>query len=93
MRKGDELNHLLSQAADQNFNISAMVMTGDAAIHDRFLMVDDTVWFSGNSLNNIGKRSSILTRLHDPQSIISKIEEVISGRRVVTLDEFLANRQ
>lgn len=92
--KGDELNDLLSQAVDQNFNICTMVMTGDnPAIHDRFLVVDDQVWFSGNSLNNIGQRASMLTRLHDPQSIISKIEEVMGGQRVKPLDEFLASRQ
>ncbi|MFP4573764.1 MAG: DUF2784 family protein [Desulfobacterales bacterium] len=92
--KGYELNDLLSQAVDQNFNICAMVMTGaNPAIHDRFLVVDDQVWFSGNSLNNIGQRASMLTRLHDPQSIISKLEEVICGQRVKPLDEFQAGRQ
>ncbi len=46
-----------------------------AAVHDRFLVVDENVWFSGNSLNTIGERASMIVRLPSPAQVILRLEE------------------
>ena len=53
-------------------NINAYIMLGDKpAFHDRFIIVDDNVWLSGNSLADIGKRASILVQLKYPRQILN----------------------
>ena len=44
------------------------------ALHDRFLVVDNDVWFSGNSLNTIGERAGMVVRLPDPEPVIRQLE-------------------
>lgn len=48
-------------------------------IHDRFIVVDSTVWLSGNSLGYIGERASVLVRLHDPRIRQRLIEAFEAG--------------
>lgn len=74
-------NMLNSQA---NWDIEVLAMTKNPAIHDRFLVIDNTaVWFSGASLNHIGCRGSIITKLNDPSLVIDKINAVLrDGSRV-----------
>ena len=43
-------------------------------MHDRFLIVDGTVWLSGNSLHTLGERAGVIVRLPDPTPIISGIK-------------------
>ena len=53
------------------------VMTGKSPdIHDRFLAVDHDVWLSGNSLNTIGERGSVVVKLPDPASVLSHVEAI-----------------
>ena len=50
------------------------VLTGDPPpVHDRFLIVDGTVWLSGNSLHTLGERAGVIVRLPDPTPIIEGI--------------------
>lgn len=47
-----------------------------ATIHDRYLIVDDTVWHCGPSFNELGERLGVMVRLPDPLSVrrlVSKI--------------------
>ena len=59
----------LMDVLDQTFNdyrVSPMirVLTGDPPpVHDRFLIVDGTVWLSGNSLHTLGERAGVIVRL------------------------------
>ncbi len=43
-------------------------------IHDRFLVVDGDVWFSGNSLSDLGERAGVIVRLPDPEPVIERLE-------------------
>ena len=53
------------------------VMTGKSPdIHDRFLAVDHDVWLSGNSLNTIGERASVVVKLPDPAGVSGHVETV-----------------
>lgn len=43
-------------------------------IHDRFLVIDDNVWLSGNSLNTIGERASVMVKLPNLADIRERLE-------------------
>ena len=43
-------------------------------LHDRFLVVDDTVWFSGNSLNSLGERASMIVCLRHPERVAPRLD-------------------
>ena len=50
------------------------VLGDPPAVHDRFLVIDGKVWFSGNSLTAIGERAGMIVRLPDPDPVISRLE-------------------
>ncbi len=94
-QKGDNLLRLIDKLhASHSWKMEFEIMTGEKPlIHDRFLVIDNTtVWLSGSSLNNIGARGSILTKLHDANGIIAKITEVRSNMdRVKKLKDYIDN--
>ena len=68
------------------------VMTGKSpAIHDRLLAVDHQVWLSGNSLNMIGERASVVVKLPDPAAVLSHVEAIWIGAQ--DLSDWLAASQ
>ena len=46
-----------------------------SSVHDRFLVVDGSVWLSGNSLHTIGERAGMILRLPDPEPVIELLED------------------
>ncbi len=69
---------------------AAFVMTGDApTVHDRFLVIDDAVWFSGNSFHTLGGRAGMIVRLAHPRPIIEALDGIIRGDRVAPLEEWV----
>ncbi len=68
------------------------VMPGQQAeLHDRFLIVDGRLWFSGNSLNAIGARASMMVEMPNPDEVLLHLEPVIS--RAEPFAEWLAARR
>jgi hypothetical protein len=62
-----------------NAQVDVVVLLGQSpSLHDRFLVVDDEVWFLGNSLNTLGERASMVIRLPDPRPVIRKLETMFS---------------
>jgi hypothetical protein len=60
-------------------NVDVRVMRnieGDPILHDRFLVVDGAVWFSGNSFNAIGQRESMIVKLPNPAPVIKRLNEL-----------------
>lgn len=55
-------------------------------LHDRFLVVDDEVWFLGNSLNTLGDKTSLIVKLPNPYEVI----ELLGGmlRQAVSFDQY-----
>jgi len=49
---------------------------GQPILHDRFLVVDGAVWFSGNSLNAIGQRESLIIKLPNPEPVIARLSNI-----------------
>lgn len=71
-----------------------LVMTGDPPlIHDRFLVIDESVWLSGNSLHTLGERAGMIVKLAKPEPIIDELQSIINGDRVVPLEEWVQHRQ
>ncbi|MCL2778717.1 MAG: phospholipase D family protein [Polyangiaceae bacterium] len=66
IERGDALAKTLEsvRAEDPRLNIEIKVMPGQKSpVHDRFLIVDGTVWVLGASLNEFGSRGSLLMKL------------------------------
>ncbi len=66
---GDALAKTLDsvRSQDPRLNIEINVMPGQKSpVHDRFLIVDGTVWVLGASLNEFGNRGSLLMKLPSP---------------------------
>jgi hypothetical protein len=55
----------------------AVISTSE--LHDRFLVVDDDVWFVGNSLNSLGDKASMIVRLPDPTPVIAQLQSLTSA--------------
>lgn len=83
----DQLPHL---ARHGNFTIR--VLTGSPAVHDRFLVIDDSVWFSGNSLHTIGERAGMLVKLRNSAEIITNLSDILNSDRTASWEEWIANR-
>lgn len=58
-----------------------------SSLHDRFLVVDDDVWFVGNSLNSLGEKASMIVRLPNPNEVIGRLHELSS--KASTLDDYI----
>ncbi|MBP3819165.1 MAG: hypothetical protein J6H31_12785 [Butyrivibrio sp.] len=91
---GDELNIQLGHYKDWgNGNLKIYVMTGDAAIHDRFLFVDDHVWFCGGSFNEVGRRLSCIIKIPEPEEMREQIRKILNSERVKTFGVWYQNWQ
>lgn len=84
-----QLEHLKTRISN---SVEVKVMTGKRPeIHDRFLVIDDEIWLSGISLNEIGKRGAILIKLPDPAPVLRELEMIWENdQRVKPLKEWLA---
>ena len=83
----EQLPHLVRHG-----NFTIRVLTGSPAVHDRFLVVDDFVWFSGNSLHTIGERAGMLVKLRNSAEIITNLSEILNSDRAASWEEWIANR-
>ena len=76
----------------QHGNFTIRVLKGSPAVHDRFLVVDDFVWFSGNSLHTIGERAGMLVKLRNSSEVISNLTDILNSDRTASWEDWLANR-
>jgi hypothetical protein len=59
-------------------DVYARVLKGRAPpLHDRFLVVDGTVWFLGNSLNALGSKASMILMVPDPEPVLDRLRALI----------------
>ncbi|HCE2222821.1 TPA: hypothetical protein NJ360_004334 [Vibrio parahaemolyticus] len=59
-----------------NSDFEVMVLNGKSPeLHDRFLVIDDDVWFMGNSLNTLGSRASMVIKLPNPDEVLSALRD------------------
>ncbi|SEH67337.1 VPA1262 family N-terminal domain-containing protein [Magnetospirillum fulvum] len=90
---GEVLLHQAEHLGKQGEQLKIMVMGGDSApIHDRFLVIDDTVWLSGNSLNAIGERAGLLMKVPAPGQITDLIEIILADTATKPLKLWVEER-
>ena len=59
---------------------NVLIMKGQhAPVHDRFLVADGRVWLSGNSLNAIGKRASVLIEVPNADEIVNRLAPFVDA--------------
>ncbi|GGK27708.1 VPA1262 family N-terminal domain-containing protein [Salinarimonas ramus] len=56
-------------------------------LHDRFLVIGGDVWLSGNSLNNIGERASVILKLPDPSSALERLERLFDQAQPAPIED------
>lgn len=56
-------------------------------VHDRFLVIDGNVWLSGNSLNAIGERASVMLKLPVPTGVSERLERLFDEALPVSAEE------
>jgi hypothetical protein len=72
-------------------DIRVVVLPGTSPqLHDRFLAVDDSLWFFGGSFNGLGERASLAVRLPQAEGILSTLQSMIGDGR--TLDDHIEMR-
>ena len=59
--------------------------------HDRFLVIDDVVWASGPSFNELGERIGIISQVHEPRNVIAAVERALD--RAKPLAEWVTEDQ
>lgn len=75
--KTDDLSQRLIQL-ERDAKVTAKVYVLQSSIlHDRFLVIDDTVCFLGNSLNTLGDKASLIIKLPNPDEIIDQLEDML----------------
>ena len=89
---GSKLSDILdSTFKSYSIKPEVRILTGTPPpVHDRFLVVDRTVWLSGNSLNTIGERAGMIVRLPDPEPVIVRLEAFWC--KASTLSDWLCSR-
>ncbi|WP_139253429.1 VPA1262 family N-terminal domain-containing protein [Burkholderia ubonensis] len=58
-----------------------------SSLHDRFLVVDDDVWFVGNSLNSLGEKASMIVRLPNSNEVIERLQKLAA--KAPSLDAYI----
>ena len=80
MEGGDYLAHRISEAvnAGQMNPLRVRVMAGGSTppLHDRFMLVDETLWLLGSSLHSFGSRGTMLLRVPDTKPVLEALEAI-----------------
>ncbi|MDI1278011.1 VPA1262 family N-terminal domain-containing protein [Methylobacter sp.] len=62
-----------------NADVEVMILPGKSPVlHDRFLVIDDEIWFLGNSLNTLGERASMIIKLPNPDEVLRELENMLN---------------
>jgi hypothetical protein len=73
----NQLRHVQSQLGRGAPKVLVMPGSKKPLFHDRFVVIDDTVWASGPSFNELGERIGLISRVHEPRSVIAAIERAL----------------
>ncbi len=84
-----------SQKLDQLQN-KAKVKAGayvleSSILHDRFLVIDDAVWFLGSSLNSLGSKASLIVKLPNPDEVISQLDGMLN--QAISFKDYKTKKQ
>jgi hypothetical protein len=75
--KLDDFKHRLDRLANDVKVTADVYVLRSSVLHDRFLVIDDTVWFLGNSLNALGDKASMIVKLPHSDEVIDQLEAML----------------
>jgi len=75
--KLDDFKHRLDRLANDIKVTADVYVLRSSVLHDRFLVIDDTVWFLGNSLNALGDKASMIVKLPHADEVIDQLEAML----------------
>jgi hypothetical protein len=88
--KIDDFNQRLDQLKkDAKVTAKAYVLQS-SILHDRFLVIDDAVWFLGNSLNTLGDKTSVIVKLPNPDEVIEQLEGML--KQAIPFEDYKKRR-
>lgn len=82
----DFKRRLVQLKEDAEITAKAYVLQS-SILHDRFLVIDDTVWFLGNSLNTLGDKASLIVKLPNPDAVIDQLEDMLN--QAIFFDDYM----
>lgn len=87
----DEIQRIKQQLYKDNLPLECRVLdSNNIPLHDRFLVVDNNVWFIGHSFNHLGLQNSFMIKVPAPEEVLSKLEAIES--QAIDLESFI-NKQ
>lgn len=84
--KIDDFSQRLAQLEKDAKLIAKTYVLQSAVLHDRFLLIDDAVWFLGNSLNTLGDKASLIVKLPNPDEVIGQLEGML--KQAIPFDDY-----
>lgn len=84
--KIDDFNKRLSQLKKDAKVTAKTYVLQSSILHDRFLVIDDAVWFLGNSLNTLGDKASLIVKLPNPDEVIGQLEGML--KQAIPFDDY-----
>lgn len=85
--KTDDFNQQLTQLEKNAKVIAKTYVLQSPILHDRFLVIDDAVWFLGNSLNTLGDKASLIVKLPNPNEVIDQLEDMLI--KSISFDDYM----
>jgi hypothetical protein len=70
----DNFKNRLDDLANHQKIVANVYVIAASVLHDRFLVVDNAVWFLGNSLNALGDKASMIVKLPNPDEVIDQLK-------------------
>lgn len=83
----DDFRERLEKLASDVKVSPEVFVLNSSVLHDRFLVIDNVVWFLGNSLNALGEKSSLIAKVPDPDDVIRRLEEMLGT--AIPLDSYV----
>lgn len=84
----EEVESVTVQAGREKLPLKCFVLdSSNVPLHDRFLVVDDEVWFIGHSFNKLGLQNSFMIRVPAPQELLSKLDAIKD--QAISLEDFI----
>jgi len=84
--KIDDFSQRLAQLEKDAKVTAKTYVLQSSVLHDRFLVIDDAVWFLGNSLNTLGDKASLIVKLPNPDEVIGQLEGM--RRQAIPFDDY-----
>lgn len=67
-------SHIENDLRRHNAQYPVITVYRCSNVHDRFLIIDDTIYFIGGSIKDLGKKIVAFSQMHqNPDDILSKI--------------------